>query len=107
MRRSGPFAEASRGCGGTPHPRPISIPERSLDHGFATVPRPTVVLVHGAFADASSWSGVITRLQAAGVAVIAPANPLRGIVADSAYLRSVIDQIRVPCWPWGTRTRAR
>src|SRR3954467_14886599 len=44
----------------------------------------TVVLVHGAFADGSSWSGVIERLQAQGVAVIAPANPLRGITADSA-----------------------
>lgn len=40
---------------------------------------PTVVLVHGAFADAGSWSGVIAELQAAGVPVIAPPNPLRGI----------------------------
>ena len=39
---------------------------------------PTVVLVHGAFADASSWSGVIERLQAKGISVPAPANPLRG-----------------------------
>jgi pimeloyl-ACP methyl ester carboxylesterase len=40
---------------------------------------PTVVLVHGAFADASSWNGVIDRLQAKGVPVTAPANPLRGL----------------------------
>src|SRR5215471_3238430 len=53
----------------------------------------TVVLVHGAFADASSWTGVIQRLQAAGVMVTAPANPLRGISIDSAYLASVIEQI--------------
>src|SRR5256885_9650941 len=46
---------------------------------------PSVVLVHGAFADASSWNGVIERLQAEGVAVTAPANPLRGIATDSAY----------------------
>jgi hypothetical protein len=39
---------------------------------------PTVVLVHGAFADASSWNGVIKRLQAHGVPVTVPANPLRG-----------------------------
>jgi hypothetical protein len=45
---------------------------------------PTVVLVHGAFADASSWTGVIERLQAKGVSVTAPANPLRGIAADTA-----------------------
>jgi pimeloyl-ACP methyl ester carboxylesterase len=54
------------------------------------------VLVHGAFADASSWSDVITRLQANGVPVTAPANPLRGISADAAYIRSVIDQIEGP-----------
>ena len=45
----------------------------------------TVVLVHGAFADASSWTGVIERLQAGGVQVTAPANPLRGISIDSAW----------------------
>src|SRR5919206_4950973 len=56
----------------------------------------TVVLVHGAFADASSWTQVIERLQAAGVQVIAPANPLRGISIDSAYLASVFDQIPGP-----------
>jgi pimeloyl-ACP methyl ester carboxylesterase len=57
---------------------------------------PTVVLVHGAFADASSWNGVIARLQAEGVSVTAPANPLRGIAADSAYLASVLDLIDGP-----------
>jgi pimeloyl-ACP methyl ester carboxylesterase len=54
------------------------------------------VLVHGAFADASSWTGVIERLQAAGVQVTAPANPLRGISIDSAYLASLLDQIPGP-----------
>ena len=49
--------------------------------GAAT--KPTVVLVHGAFADASSWSGVITRLQSKGVPVTAPANPLRGITVGT------------------------
>src|SRR3954468_15032782 len=53
----------------------------------------TVVLVHGAFADGSGWNGVIERLQAEGVHVIAPANPLRGIAADSAYLAAVFAQI--------------
>ncbi len=56
----------------------------------------TVVLVHGAFADASSWTGVIERLQAGRVQVAAPANPLRGISVDSAYLASVFDQIPGP-----------
>src|SRR5256885_1116752 len=56
----------------------------------------TVVLVHGAFADASSWTGVIERLQARGVQVTAPANPLRGIAIDSTYLASVLTQIPGP-----------
>ena len=57
---------------------------------------PTVVLVHGAFADASSWNGVVERLLAAGVPVVAPANPLRGIAHDSAYIASAISQIPGP-----------
>jgi pimeloyl-ACP methyl ester carboxylesterase len=57
---------------------------------------PTVVLVHGAFADASSWNGVIERLQAKGIRVTAPANPLRGITADSAYIASVLEQTPGP-----------
>jgi pimeloyl-ACP methyl ester carboxylesterase len=57
---------------------------------------PTVVLVHGAFADSSSWNGVIERLQAKGVQVTAPANPLRGISTDSAYIASVLEQIPGP-----------
>ena len=62
----------------------------------AQADRATVVLVHGAFADASSWNGVITRLQAKGVPVTAPANPLRGIAADSAYIAAVLEQIEGP-----------
>ncbi|MFF8727026.1 alpha/beta fold hydrolase [Streptomyces sp. NPDC015171] len=57
---------------------------------------PTVVLVHGAFADAASWSGVIDDLQSAGIPVIAPPNPLRGLVADAAYVASVASQIDGP-----------
>jgi pimeloyl-ACP methyl ester carboxylesterase len=58
--------------------------------------QPTVVLVHGAFADGSSWTGVIERLQAEGIRVTAPAIPLRGISIDSAYLGSLIEQIPGP-----------
>jgi pimeloyl-ACP methyl ester carboxylesterase len=53
----------------------------------------TVVLVHGAFADSSSWNGVIERLQPKGVQVTAAPNPLRGISHDSAYVASVFAQI--------------
>jgi alpha-beta hydrolase superfamily lysophospholipase len=52
----------------------------------------TVVLVHGGFADASSWNDVIERLLAEGVQVTAPANPLRGISIDSAYIASITGQ---------------
>ena len=65
--------------------------ETTPTHGL-----PTVVLVHGAFADASSWNGVIERLQAKGVPVTAPANPLRGIATDSAYIAAVLEQIDGP-----------
>ncbi|MFJ9683251.1 alpha/beta fold hydrolase [Streptomyces sp. NPDC101194] len=58
--------------------------------------KPTVVLVHGAFADASSWNGVTERLQRAGYEVMAPANPLRGLAHDSAYIASVLKSIRGP-----------
>jgi pimeloyl-ACP methyl ester carboxylesterase len=57
---------------------------------------PTVVLVHGAFADASSWNDVVRRLQQQGCTVIAPANPLRGIAHDAAYLAGVLRQIDGP-----------
>ncbi|HEY1278823.1 MAG TPA: alpha/beta hydrolase [Acidimicrobiales bacterium] len=56
----------------------------------------TVVLIHGAFADGSSWAGVIERLHAKGVPVVAPANPLRGISIDSQYVASVFAQIPGP-----------
>ncbi len=59
-------------------------------------PKPTIVLVHGAFADASGWDGVIKRLQARGYPVIAPANPLRGLASDAAYLRSVLESVAGP-----------
>jgi pimeloyl-ACP methyl ester carboxylesterase len=55
--------------------------------------KPTVVLVHGAFADASSWNGEVSRLERAGYPVVAPAVPLRGIASDAAYVRSVLASI--------------
>jgi len=58
--------------------------------------RPTVALVHGAFADSSSWNDVVGQLRAAGIAVQAISNPLRGISADAAYVASAIRQIPGP-----------
>jgi pimeloyl-ACP methyl ester carboxylesterase len=57
---------------------------------------PTVVLVHGAFADSSSWNGVIERLQRKGVQVKTASNPLRGITIDSEYVAGVLDETPGP-----------
>ncbi|MFF9073440.1 alpha/beta fold hydrolase [Streptomyces sp. NPDC014735] len=65
-------------------------------NGDANAAKPTVVLVHGAFADSSSWNGVIERLQRRGYTVMAPANPLRGLYSDSAYTASVLKTIKGP-----------
>jgi pimeloyl-ACP methyl ester carboxylesterase len=51
---------------------------------------PTVVLVHGAFAESASWNPVIEQLQAHGVDTVAVANPLRSVTFDAAYVRDVI-----------------
>ncbi|GGV94301.1 alpha/beta hydrolase [Streptomyces gelaticus] len=61
-----------------------------------TTPAPTVVLVHGAFADAAAWIGVISELRSCGIPVIAPPNPLRGLASDAAYVASVVSQIDGP-----------
>jgi pimeloyl-ACP methyl ester carboxylesterase len=58
--------------------------------------KPTIVLEHGAFADGSSWNGVITDLRADGYPVVAAANPLRGPASDAAALRTVLDHIKGP-----------
>ncbi|KQU69075.1 hypothetical protein ASC58_09880 [Phycicoccus sp. Root101] len=56
--------------------------------------QPTIVLVHGADAESSSWLGVIERLQRRGYPVIAFANPLRGVASDSANLKALVDSIQ-------------
>lgn len=58
--------------------------------------KPTIVLVHGAWADASSWNGVTNRLQADGYKVYAVPNTLRGLAADSAYVASILSTIAGP-----------
>jgi pimeloyl-ACP methyl ester carboxylesterase len=59
-------------------------------------PKPTIVLVHGAWADTSSWDGVIRRLQADGYTVYAPPDPLQGLPYDSAYLADFLHSISGP-----------
>ena len=57
---------------------------------------PTIALVHGGFVDASNWTPVIQELQARGLPVVAPANPLRSLAGDSAYIASVVNEIDGP-----------
>jgi pimeloyl-ACP methyl ester carboxylesterase len=59
-------------------------------------PRPTVVLVHGAFAESASWNDVVASLLADGYPVVAAANPLRGLQADADYLRAVLAGVDGP-----------
>jgi pimeloyl-ACP methyl ester carboxylesterase len=59
-------------------------------------PKPTIVLVHGAWADSSGWDGVIQYLQAKGFTVDAPPNPLEGLSSDSAFLTSYLKTISRP-----------
>jgi pimeloyl-ACP methyl ester carboxylesterase len=68
----------------------LAIPAMAVD------PKPTVVLVHGAFAESSSWNGVATILISRGFPVVAVANPLRGVKTDAAYVRGVVDAVVGP-----------
>lgn len=77
-------AAMTAGCGGAAAEQPT------------VEPKPTVVLVHGAFADSSSWNGVIKILEGDGYPVIAAANPLRGLRADADYVRSILDSVSGP-----------
>jgi pimeloyl-ACP methyl ester carboxylesterase len=58
--------------------------------------KPTIVLVHGAFADSSSWDGVIDPLRDAGYPVIAAANPLRSLASDAAAVADVVRSVEGP-----------
>lgn len=58
--------------------------------------KPTIVLVHGAFAEASSWNGVVAILQKQGYPVVAVANPLRSVKGDAQYLGDIVDSIKGP-----------
>jgi pimeloyl-ACP methyl ester carboxylesterase len=59
-------------------------------------PKPSIVLVHGAWADGSGWEGVVRRLQDEGYHVIVPPNPLRGVASDSAYLATFLKTVAGP-----------
>jgi pimeloyl-ACP methyl ester carboxylesterase len=60
------------------------------------VSQPTVVLVHGAFAESASWNGVIRRLQEQGYTAVAAANPLRSLSGDAEFVARILDSIEGP-----------
>jgi pimeloyl-ACP methyl ester carboxylesterase len=76
----------------------LAIPAAVDAHGthHPTGPKPTIVLVHGAFADSSGWSKVVKKLQREEFTVYAVSNPLRGIPTDAAYVRSFLETIPGP-----------
>ncbi len=87
-----PLALATFLTAGTIRSKHAAEPTR----GAALASKATVVLVHGAFAESSSWNKVIGPLLAQGFGVVAVANPLRGVKNDAAYLASVLDSINGP-----------
>jgi len=68
----------------------------AADDRHSRGPTPTIVFVHGGWADSSGWNQEITNLEQRGYPVIAPANPLRDLASDSAYIRSVLQTISGP-----------
>ncbi|WP_372349491.1 alpha/beta fold hydrolase [Streptomyces sp. KL116D] len=89
-------AAATLGSAGPLSATPAAATAHSPGKAHGRGDTPTIVLIHGAFADASSWSGVIERLQREGHHVLAPALPLRGLASDATYIRSVLDGIDGP-----------
>jgi pimeloyl-ACP methyl ester carboxylesterase len=91
--------ESLSASGATSSTQPSIQKERPLMNSNNQTPEtasPTVVLVHGAFADSSSWNGVVELLQEAGVNVTSAPNPLRGLAHDAAYVASFVNQVPGP-----------
>ncbi|MFI6880028.1 alpha/beta fold hydrolase [Streptomyces sp. NPDC050400] len=89
-------AAATLGSTGALSATPAAATAHSPENAHGRGDTPTIVLIHGAFADASSWKGVIERLQREGHRVLAPALPLRGLTSDATYVRSVLDSVDGP-----------
>src|SRR5690606_8135648 len=89
-----PALAAALGIGGM---LTLIMPASATPHsGRPDDDKPTIVPVHGSWADASGWTGVIKELQRKGYPVIAPANPLRSLSGDSAYIASVLASVEGP-----------
>jgi pimeloyl-ACP methyl ester carboxylesterase len=76
--------------------RTVTLAAAVTRTGSASGPRPSIVLVHGAWADSSSWDAVASRLQRDGYTVYVPPNPLLGLTYDPAFLRDFLNTIPGP-----------
>jgi pimeloyl-ACP methyl ester carboxylesterase len=77
----------------------IAIASVALPGSFAMAAeptKPTVVLVHGAFAGNSSWNGVVKILEKDGYTVVAASNPLRSVKSDADYVANIVAGIKTP-----------
>ena len=74
----------------------LGMPVGSASASEPESAKPTIVLVHGAFADSSSWDGVISKLQGDGYNVIAAADPLRDLKSDSDYVSDIVKNVNGP-----------
>ncbi|WFP63593.1 alpha/beta hydrolase [Mesorhizobium sp. WSM4904] len=74
----------------------LAIASALFGNAYAQANKPTVVLVHGAFADSSSWNGVVKILEKDGYPVVAVANPLRGVKSDAGYVADILGSIKSP-----------
>jgi pimeloyl-ACP methyl ester carboxylesterase len=74
----------------------IALSAGAIGHAANQQAKPTIVLVHGAFSESSSWNGVITELEKDGYTAIAAANPLRGVANDGAAVASILHAISGP-----------
>jgi pimeloyl-ACP methyl ester carboxylesterase len=74
---------------------PLAVASGSGKPADARV-KPTIILVHGAFAGSSSWNGVMRDLESDGYPVIAAANPLRSVKGDAAYVASLVNSVPGP-----------
>lgn len=72
----------------------LAIASASFGNAYAQGDKPTIVLVHGAFADSSSWNGVVKILEKDGYPVVAAANPLRGVKKDAGEVADILASIK-------------
>ncbi|MFJ6985545.1 MULTISPECIES: lipase family alpha/beta hydrolase [unclassified Streptomyces] len=96
MKRSTRIGGITAALAGTAALSLFALGQAADAHTAPATPKPTVVLVHGAWADAAGWTAVAERLRKDGYTVKAPPNPLRGLTYDADYINSTLQQIKGP-----------